>query len=88
MWKESHRACLLSGWSQFRTHMSAYKLQKSIEMGNSGNDGAAKGFPGKMRRDGCGRSAGGMSLELAKRVRKVFEGGLRGEVAGIVLGVP
>ena len=45
-----------------------------------------------MQGEGCGRSAGGggggMSLEQAKRARKGFEGGIRGEVAGLNLGAP
>ena len=41
----------------FRTHMSAYKHQKSLEMGNFGSDGATNGVPGE-----CG-GGGGVTVE-------------------------
>ena len=69
------------------THMSTYKLKKALKMGNFGIDRATNGVPGKCGGGGvigeqCGRSAWGMSLERAKRTRKGFEGGVRGEVGG------
>ena len=72
----------------FCTHVSAYKLQKSLEMGNLATNSAAKGVQGECGRRGAGGVLGGMSLERAVRARKGFEGGIMVEVAGIVFGVP
>ena len=49
---ECQVACLLSKRSQFWAHVTAYKLQNSLEMRNFVTSGAAKGGPGGMRGDG------------------------------------
>ena len=74
--------------------MRALKLQKSLEMGNFGNERVDKGVPPGMCVCGGGGVIGargvlgGMSFKQAKRARKGFNGNVRGEVAGIVHGVP
>ena len=72
----------------FWTHVTAYKLQKSVEMGNFGTNSATN-HPGGMWGGGViGKDClGGMSLERAKRARKSFEGGIMVEVFRIVSGV-
>ena len=73
-------ACLFSERSHFGL-MGAYKLQKSLEMGNFGTDGSIKGGPGGMWGEGLwGRGAGGvlrgMSLERVRRgFRRRYKGG-------------
>ena len=73
------------------THVSAYKFQKGLEMGNFRTNNAAKGGPRGMRGGGGGGQGGvlgGMSPEQAKRARKGFEGGIVVKVAGIISAVP
>ena len=50
------------------SHMSAYRLQKSLEVGNFGI-GSAKGFRGGARGEGLlGRGAGGMLWGMRGKV--------------------
>ena len=74
--------------------MTAYQHQTSLKWAILGLAVQQRGVQG-----GCGGSSdtgggsargmlGGMSLERAKQAKKSFEGGIKGEVAGIVLGVP
>ena len=66
-------ACLLSE----RSHWSAHKLQKSLEMGNLGLTVQQRGVQGecrgRVRGEGCGRSAGGH----VSRVNEAREEGFR-----------
>ena len=72
----------------FWAHMSAYKPPKALKWAIVGK-GGPRGLRGEeLQGRGAGGVPGGMSLERGKRARKGFEGGIREEVAGIVLGVP
>ena len=58
--------------SNILTNIGPCKLPKTLEMDNYRTDGVYTGVLG-------GLQGGGVSLEQAKRARKVFEGGLYGE---------
>ena len=77
----------------FWTHVSAYKLPNSLEMGNLGTKSAAKGCPGECWGRGdrggvqeeCWRAC--LSSKQSKQGR-VFQDGIMVEVVGIVSVVP